>query len=115
MCDTKYIRSCAAPIFENMLKKCGEAKKVIKKFRKITWELSRLAIAGDGDRNCIFRPNLVPCNMLKFSKNDPKVVFFNIDMIGYFQSSGFRSTNSGSLRRNVSKMWQTRQNSKDDY
>jgi len=56
-----------------MLKKCGEAKKVIKKFRKITWELSRLAIAGDGDRNCIFRPNLVPCNMLKFSKNDPKV------------------------------------------
>ena len=28
---------------------------------------SRLAVSGDGDRSCIFRPNLVPCRLLQFN------------------------------------------------
>lgn len=69
LCDVKYLRACTQSTFASTVEKKCKRKQLIKKYKKTTWELSRLAVSGDGDRNCIFRTNLVPCHKLQFRSN----------------------------------------------
>ena len=65
-CEVKYLQACTASKFDRLLGPHCNKSLMSRTFAKVVSELSRVASAGEGDRHCIFRTDMVQCDMMNF-------------------------------------------------
>jgi hypothetical protein len=76
LCQLKFLSVCTTPIFDKSLD--AKCKKILllATYKSLVTELSRLAITGAGDQNCIYHVSLMPCDQMDFSEVSDADQFF---------------------------------------
>merc|ERR1712227_1136185 len=77
LCQLKYFDVCATKIFATAVEDNCNKVQLLARFKEISKEFSRLAVSGEGDRNCIFHITLVPCDLINFHDISDPAIFFD--------------------------------------